>query len=174
MNYLKILVLLDGENLIQQSKALNKKMDFPKLCRFLANPDEGRWLTDGIVYLPIPPDNDGGVLRWHDSLRHNGLQVVTKRAKRLPDGTIKANIDSLLILDAIELAHVIRPDCLVIGSGDGDFAPLATRIRRLGIRCECASTEKSVAAELKAACQGFIDLKPFFDECESLREDMQR
>lgn len=173
MNYLKILTFVDGENLIQQAKALNKKMDFPMLCKFLANPDEGRWMIDGLIYLPILPDNEGA-LRWHNSLRHSGLQVITKKAKRLPDGSIKANIDSLLILDCIELAHVIRPDIIVIASGDGDYAPLATRIRRLGIRCECASIESTAASELKAACQGYIDLKPFFDQCENFREEIQK
>ena len=132
----------------------------------LANPQEGRHGQDFLVYGSLPHENGEGRQRFYDYLRFGGCQVITKRTKRLPDGSFKCNLDAELIMDAIDLSNEMRPDIVVIASGDGDFAPLATRLRRKGIRVEVASMGASLANEMKAAANGYIDLTEWANNCE--------
>ena len=165
---LKVLIFIDLANATRTAKAAGRRLDFVKLAIYLANPAEGRRLVDCYVYATLPPEDGDAVARWHDFLRHSGLIVIAKRAKRLPNGEIKGNIDSLLVLDAMELAITVRPDVIVIGSGDGDFAPLALRLRRLGIRVEAASGTQAIAAELRAAVHGVVLLDDFIAQSQPL------
>jgi uncharacterized LabA/DUF88 family protein len=161
MEQFKVLQFFDQANLAAQAQAAGRKLDFVKLASFLANPREGRRCIDTYVYCSLPVENGDSVARWHDFLRHSGLQVVAKRAKRLPNGRIKANVDTLLVLDCMELGMVIRPDIIVLGTGDGDMAELSKRLRRLGIRVEVASSTPALASELRAAANGVIELDDF-------------
>jgi uncharacterized LabA/DUF88 family protein len=162
---LTILILIDMANLMWQAKKMRRKIDYIALIRFLANLDEGRRLVDAYLYTSLPPENAEAQIRFFDVLRYNGINVVTKRGKRLPNGEIKANVDSLLILDAMELVPAIKPDVVVLVTGDGDFAPLAQRIRKWGIRVEVAGTHDAMANELRMAANGVIDLDPFLSRC---------
>ena len=165
---LGVLVFMDLANLDGQGKAVGRRIDIPKLVEFLALPSEGRRLIDAYLYATLPPQNGDKVARWHDYLRHSGINVVAKRAKRLPSGEIKGNIDSLLILDAMDLVPSIRPDIVVLVTGDGGFAPLALKLRRYGVRVEVAGTSGAMASELRAAANGVIDLDPFLRSCPGL------
>jgi len=121
--------------------------------------------VDTYVYASLPPENGDGLQRFYDWLRSEGFQVITKRAKRLPGGRIKADLDTYLILDAMELGFSIRPDVITLVTGDGDYAPLCIKLRRMGIRVEVASLEAALAGELVRACQGVIDLSPWVETC---------
>ena len=168
---MKLLIFVDLSNLIWQVKPLGRKADLPALNRLLADPDEGRFLVDSYIYAGLPHTNGDAVHRWHDWLRGQGFQVVAKRAKRLPSGAFKCNLDGELMLDALDLATEIRPDIIVLVTGDGDMAPLARRLRRKGIRVEVASLGDHLASELKLACQGFIDLTEWANACERVADD---
>ncbi len=170
---LTVLVFVDQANMHGQATAVDRRLDLVRLARYLADPEEGRRLVDCLVYAPLPVVNSDGVHKYHDHLRHSGCQVISKRAKRLPDGRTKADLDMHLAMDALELAREIRPDVVVLSSGDGDFGALALRIRRLGIRVEVASSTQSLAGELRAACQGTIELDDFFATCEPLNENVE-
>lgn len=165
---LRILLFLDQSNLHGQAHAANRKLDYVRLMNFLADPREGRRRIDCYCYAPLPQENGDRVQRWHDFLRHSGMQVVSKRAKRMPDGRVKADMDMALAMDALELGTSLRPDVVVIASGDGDMAPLAIRLRRLGIRVEVASSTQALANEMRASCQGVIELDDFLADCEPL------
>jgi uncharacterized LabA/DUF88 family protein len=69
-----------------------------------------------------------------------------------------------MAMDAIELALEIHPDIIVLVTGDSDFAYLARKIRRRGIRIEVASVEQSLGSELKNSANSVIDLISIFDE----------
>jgi uncharacterized LabA/DUF88 family protein len=77
--------------------------------------------------------------------------------------TFAANIDMLMAMDALDLSIEARPDIVVLVSGDGDFAYLANKLRRRGIRVEAASLPTVMSGELKRAVNEFIDLRDFFD-----------
>jgi uncharacterized LabA/DUF88 family protein len=67
-----------------------------------------------------------------------------------------------MAMDAMEYAFEVKPDVVVLVTGDQDFAYLAKKLRRKGIRVEVASVEQTVSPELKKAVNSFIDLASFF------------
>jgi uncharacterized LabA/DUF88 family protein len=69
----------------------------------------------------------------------------------------------LMAIDAVELSVEMRPDVVVLVTGDADFAHLALRLRRRGIRVEVASTAQTLGAGLKAAANEVVDLVPLFE-----------
>lgn len=165
---LRVIILIDFSNIDLQVRRLGRKANLPALRDDLANPNEGRVCVDALVYAALPHSNAEGVIRFHDWVRSQGFQVIAKRKKRLPDKSEKGNLDGELMMDAIDLANEIRPDVIVLATGDGDFAPLAIRLRRKGIRVEVASLEDSLASELKLAAQGYIDLTEWANACEPI------
>lgn len=165
---LKVLVAIDQANLYHQLKELGKKADFISLRNILVNPLDDRYEIDTYIYAPLPQNNAEGVIRWHDWLRSQGFVVVSKRAKLLPDGSSKCNLDSELILDVMEICSEVHPDVVVLVSGDGDFASLCQRLRRKGIRVEVAGIEGSIASELRFAVHRVIDLSEWVACCEAL------
>jgi uncharacterized LabA/DUF88 family protein len=166
---IKVLVAIDQANLHGQLKQIGKKADFVWLREILINPQEDRFEIDTYIYAPVPQQNADGVFRWHDWLRSQGFVVVSKRAKQLPDGSSKCNLDSELILDVLEICNDVHPDVVVLVSGDGDFASLCHRLRRKGIRVEVASIEGNIAAELRFAAHRIIDLTQWAECCEAIQ-----
>lgn len=162
---LRTLVFVDHSNLEGQMRHLQRLPNQLTLRELLADASEGRHLIDMSIYAALPHKNGDGVQRYHDWLRMQGFNVVSKRQKQLPDGQFKCNLDTELALDALEACMTIRPDILILVSGDGDFAPLCRRARRLGIRVEVASLNHALAAELKGAAHGVIDLSDWASTC---------
>jgi uncharacterized protein (TIGR00288 family) len=81
----------------------------------------------------------------------------------------KANVDVLLAIDAVELSVEMRPDVVVLVTGDADFAHLALQLRRRGIRMEVAATAQTLGAGLKDAANEVIDLVPLFETFELMK-----
>lgn len=165
---LKVLVAVDQANLQCQMRDFGKKTDLISLRNMLVNPREDRFEIDTYIYAPLPQVNPEGVIRWHDWLRSRGFVVISKRAKLLPDGSTKCNLDSELILDVMEICNEVRPDVVVLVSSDGDFASLCQRLRRKGIRVEVAGLEGNIASELRFAAHRVIDLNEWAACCEDL------
>ena len=70
----------------------------------------------------------------------------------------KANVDVLMAIDAVELSMEMRPDVVVLVTGDADFAHLA-----LQLRVEVAATSQTLGTGLKGAANEVIDLVPLFE-----------
>ena len=68
-----------------------------------------------------------------------------------------------MAMDALEFAIDVNPDVVILVTGDQDFAYLAEKLRRKGIRVEAANVEDQMAANLKKSVNSFIDLKDFFN-----------
>ena len=105
--------------------------------------------------------------RLRDKLEFDGIMTVTHYGK-LQGEDWKANVDVLMAMDALEFAMDTKPDIVVLVTGDGDFAYLAKKLRRKGIRVEAASTQDKISGLLKQAVNGFIDLDKFFDQLDGL------
>jgi len=80
-----------------------------------------------------------------DCLLRHGIRAFVNQGK----GTT----DALLVVDAMDLLHAGRlPAVAAIASSDGDFAPLATRLREEGLWVICLAQQgKSAGAELAKA-----------------------
>jgi uncharacterized LabA/DUF88 family protein len=149
-------------------------LDWLRLREFLAGEESGRDLVEMVVYAGLPPaiplwqderDKKNKFIYW---LRSNGFLVVTKDGAPAEEGHYKANVDVMMAIDALEVADEMRPDVVVLVTGDADFAYLATKLRRRGIRVEVASVTQNLGGVLKSSANATIDLAPLFRTFEVL------
>src|SRR5213596_3421083 len=164
----RVLVLVDESNVGSSVRSAGRGLDWLKLRDFLAGPNTGRDLIEMVVYAGLPPaipiwqderDKKNKFMHW---LRSNGFMVVTKDGAPAEEGRYKANVDVMMAIDALELSVEMRPDVVILVTGDADFAYLATKLRRRGIRVEVASVAQNLGSTLKSAANAVIDLAPLF------------
>jgi uncharacterized LabA/DUF88 family protein len=164
----KLLVLVDESNVGSSVRTAGRGLDWLRLRDFLAGPDSGRDLIEMVVYAGLPPaipiwqeerDKKNKFVHW---LRSNGFMVVTKDGAPAEEGHYKANVDVMMAIDALELSVEMQPDVVILVTGDADFAYLATKLRRRGIRVEVASVAQNLGNVLKSAANAVIDLAPLF------------
>jgi uncharacterized LabA/DUF88 family protein len=74
-----------------------------------------------------------------------------------------------MAIDALELSIEIRPDVVILVTGDADFAYLAIKLRRHGIRVEVASVAANLGNILRSAANDVIDLGPLFRTFEIMK-----
>jgi uncharacterized LabA/DUF88 family protein len=63
----------------------------------------------------------------------------------------------------------MRPDVVILVTGDADFAYLAIKLRRHGIRVEVASVAANLGNILRSAANHVIDLAPLFRTFEIMQ-----
>jgi len=172
------MVFVDEANVVSSARSFNRRFDWALLREYLASQSEGRELVEMVVYCGLPPMMDKfqgqreGKEKFIYWLKTNGFMVVTKVGAPTEGDHYRANIDVILAIDAVEMAMEVRPDIVVLGSGDADFAPLATALRRRGIRVEVASVAQSLGGELRASASGVIDLVPLFNKFDPLDDSV--
>ncbi len=164
----RVLILADGDNTFLAAQSFNRKLDWQKIRDYLANPSEGRELIEMVIYVGLPPARERfeeqrktkeRFVYWAKS---NGFLVVLKEGKAKGED-YETNIDTVMAIDAVELALEVRPDIVVLVTGDSDFAYLAEKLRRRGMRVEVASVEQSLGNDLKNAANSVVDLLGVFD-----------
>ena len=161
-------MLVDESNVGSSVRTAGRGLDWLKLRDFLAGPNTGRDLIEMVVYAGLPPaiptwqderDKKNKFVNW---LRSNGFMVVTKDGSPAEEGRYKANVDVMMAIDALELSIEMRPDVVILVTGDADFAYLAIKLRRHGIRVEVASVSANLGSILRSAANDVIDLAPLF------------
>jgi uncharacterized LabA/DUF88 family protein len=171
----KLLVLVDESNIGSSVRTAGRGLDWLKLRDFLAGPNTGRELIEMVVYAGLPPaipiwqeerDKKNKFVHW---LRSNGFMVVTKDGSPAEEGHYKANVDVMMAIDALELSVEMRPDVVILVTGDTDFAYLAIKLRRRGIRVEVASVAQNLGNILRSAANEVIDLAPLFRTFEMMK-----
>ncbi|MEO7724560.1 MAG: NYN domain-containing protein [Chthoniobacterales bacterium] len=164
----RTLVLVDESNVGSSVRTAGRGLDWLRLREFLVGENSGRALIEMVVYAGLPPaiplwqderDKKNKFIHW---LRSNGFLVVTKDGAPAEEGHYKANVDVMMAIDALELSVEMQPDVVILVTGDADFAYLATKLRRRGIRVEVASVSQNLGGVLKAAANAVIDLAPLF------------
>lgn len=164
----RLLVLVDESNVGSSVRTAGRGLDWLRMREFLAGAETGRDLIEMVVYAGLPPaiplwqderDKKNKFIYW---LRSNGFIVVTKDGAPAEEGHYKANVDVMMAIDALELSVEMQPDVVILVTGDADFAYLATKLRRRGIRVEVASVSQNLGGVLKAAANAVIDLAPLF------------
>jgi len=92
------------------------------------------------------------VIEHTDLFRRHAIRPMVN----VPTG--KNSTDIALAVDAIDLAISERPDVVVIGSSDSDYAPLAQRLREKGCRVLGIGQAGKTGGESPLAYDEFIDL----------------
>src|ERR1051326_6683727 len=164
----KVLVLVDESNVSSSVRTAGRGLDWLKLRDFLAGTNTGRDLIEMVVYAGLPPaiptwqeerDRKNKFVHW---LRSNGFMEVTKDGAPADEGLYKAKVGLMMAIDALELSIEIRPDVVILVTGDADFAYLAIKLRRHGIRVEVASVAENLGNIWRSAANHVIDLGPLF------------
>jgi len=164
----RLLVLVDESNVSSSVRTVGRGLDWLQLRDFLGGPTTGRDLIEMVLYAGLPPaipawqeerDKKNKFVHW---MRSNGFMVVTKDGAPAEEGHYKANVDVMMAIDALELSIEIRPDVVILVTGDADFAYLAIKLRRHGIRVEVASVAANLGHLLRSAANDVIDLGPLF------------
>jgi uncharacterized LabA/DUF88 family protein len=167
----RVLIFVDESNITSSAKTANRKLDWMALRDHLVGERE---LIEMVVYAGLPPampewqterDKKNKFLHW---LRSHGFFVVAKDGSPVDEAHYKANVDVLMAIDAVELSVEMRPDVVVLVTGDTDFAHLALQLRRRGIRVEVAATTATLGAGLKTSANEAIDLTPLLKGFETL------
>jgi uncharacterized LabA/DUF88 family protein len=175
MRDFRVLIFADEANVLGIARLFNRRIDWLKLRDYLADPAQGRDLIEMVIYVGLPPiggqweemrNNKERFLRW---ARMNGFLIVSKQGSPTEGTHFKANVDVLMAIDAMEFALEVKPDVVVLVTGDSDFAHLASALRRRGIRVEVAAVTQNLGNELKAAANGVIDLSDIFNRFDPLR-----
>jgi uncharacterized LabA/DUF88 family protein len=171
----RLLVLVDESNVGSSVRTAGRGLDWLRLREFLAGPNTGRDLIEMVVYAGLPPaiptwqeerDRKNKFVHW---LRSNGFMVVTKDGAPAEEGHYKANVDVMMAIDALELSIEMRPDVVILVTGDADFAYLAIKLRRHGIRVEVASVAANLGNILRSAANDVIDLAALFRTFEIMK-----
>src|ERR1700726_574799 len=171
----RALVLVDESNVGSSVRTAGRGLDWLKLRDFLAGENTGRELIEMVVYAGLPPampiwqeerDKKNKFMQW---LRSNGFMVVTKDGSPAEEGRYKANVDVMMAIDALELSVEMQPDVVILVTGDTDFAYLAIKLRRQGIRVEVASVTQNLGDILRSAANEVIDLAPLFRTFEVMK-----
>lgn len=171
----RVLVLVDESNVISSAWTTNRNMDWLKLRDFFGDEKRGREVIEMVVYVGLPPamavwqserDKKNKFVHW---LRTNGFLVVTKDGSPAEEGHYKSNVDVMMAIDAVELSAAMRPDLVILVTGDADFAYLALHLRRSGIRVEVASVAENLGSGLKSAANEVIDLAPLLATFEAMK-----
>src|SRR5712664_1935978 len=171
----RVLVLVDESNVSSSVRTVGRGLDWLRLRDFLGGPNTGRDLIEMVVYAGLPPaipawqeerDKKNKFVQW---LRSNGFMVVTKDGSPAEEGRYKANVDVMMAIDALELSVEMQPDVVILVTGDTDFAYLAIKLRRRGIRVEVASVSQNLGNILRSAANEVIDLAALFRTFELIK-----
>ena len=169
----RVLVLVDESNVVSSVRSLGLNLDWLRLRDFFT--EKGRELIEMVVYVGLPPvlpdwqperEKKNKFVYW---LRSSGFLVVTKDGSPADEGFYKANVDVMMAIDALELSTGMRPDVVILVTGDADFAYLAEQLRRRGIRVEVASVAQNLGGALRTAANKVIDLAPLFSSFEPMK-----
>ncbi len=104
--------------------------------------------------MPINPRNEHRLDAVIEDLWRSGY-IVTTRLGAIAGGTYKCNFDVEIAMDILKAIYQVKPDIIVLASGDADFVPLIQEVRRLGGRVEVAAFEETAGSDILLKCSGF-------------------
>ena len=145
-------VFIDTQNLYHSARNLYQaRVNFGAV---LKDAVAGRKLVRAVAY--VITTEAGDEKNFFEALTKLGIETKTKDLQIFAGGTKKADWDVGLAVDAIKMAP--RLDCVVIGSGDGDFVPLVEYLQTIGVQVEVVAFGKSTSGKLREAADDLVDL----------------
>src|SRR5690348_3674940 len=154
-----VVFFLDYANINRAAREKRYRLDYGDLLAYVG---EGRFLIDARCYVPINPRNEHRLDAAIEELWRAGYIVLTKMGT-IAGGTYKCNFDVEIAMDVLKVVYQVRPDIVVLASGDADFVPLIQEVRKSGVRVEVAAFEGTAGAGVLLKCSGFIDLAVYYD-----------
>ncbi|MFA4016088.1 MAG: hypothetical protein RUDDFDWM_001189 [Candidatus Fervidibacterota bacterium] len=151
----KVGVFIDVQNLylcVRSVFGSQAKINYRALKEFLSQNGAVVRMTAFTCY---DPENHSQ-LEFIHALSLMGYRVVAKPVKRLPDGSIKANMDMEMAIEIMSQAPFL--DEVILVTGDGDFTPLIDQLAKMGKLTKVIGPDRLTSPELIRACDAFINL----------------
>lgn len=158
----RITVFLDYANINRSFEQFNPPPDYADLLNYLG---EGRFTVEAHAFVPVDPRNPCARDREIEALWQAGYLVHQKVGTPIGSDGYKCDFDVEITLEMMRTAEIVRPEIIVLASGDKDFVPLILELRRRGIRVEVAAFAGiNAAREVMQKASGFIDLCQYVAE----------
>ncbi len=155
----KVVFFLDYANINRAAREKRYRLDYRDLLQYVG---ENRFLIDAHCYIPINPRNEHRLDREIEELWRSGYLVNTKVGS-IAGGTYRCNFDVEITMDMLKVVYQVKPDIIVLASGDADFVSLIQEVRKSGIRVEVAAFEETAGTDILNKCSGFIDLAVYYE-----------
>lgn len=151
----RVVTLIDYANINHGFEQYATQPDYTDLLAYLS---EGRFLVEAHCFVPIDPRKPNARDREIEGLWQAGYLIHSKVGAKAGD-SYKCDFDVEITLELMHTAEIVRPDIIVLASGDKDFMPAILELRRRGIRVEVAAFSGiNAAREVVQKASGFIDL----------------
>src|SRR5437588_2764620 len=155
----KVVFFLDYANINRAAREKRYRLDYRDLLQYVG---EERFLIDAHCYVPINPRNEHRLDREIQELWRSGY-IVNSKLGTIAGGTYKCNFDVEITMDILKVVYQVKPDIIVLATGDSDFVSLIQEVRKSGVRVEVAAFEETAGAAMPLKCSGFIDLAVYYD-----------
>src|SRR5437763_10570154 len=156
----KVVFFLDYANINRAAREKRFRLDFHDVLQYVG---EERFLIDAHCYVPINPRNEHRLDREIEELWRSGY-IVTTKLGTIAGGTYKCNFDVEITMDVLKAMYQVKPDIIVLASGDSDFVSLIQEVRKSGVRVEVAAFAETAGADILLKCSGFIDLAVYYED----------
>lgn len=154
----RVVFFLDYANINRATRENGCRLDYRHVRDYMA---EGRFLIDAYAYVPINPRNEHRADATIEELWGSGY-IVTSKLGTVAGGTYKCNFDVEIAMDMLRVAYQLKPDIIVLASGDSDFVPLIQEVRKAGARVEVAAFTETAGTEILRKSSDFIDLAVYY------------
>lgn len=158
----RVVVIMEYPNINRPATDQGVAINYGDLLKYLV---ADRFLVEAFCYMPIDPRNRNARDRDIEELRLQGWLVETK-VGRESEQTYKCNFDVEITMELMNVAERIKPDTVILASGDIDFIPVVDELRRRGIRVEVASFVSSVSRDLVLHASGFIEVDRWLNDLQ--------
>ncbi|MEO6893336.1 MAG: NYN domain-containing protein [Ktedonobacteraceae bacterium] len=155
----KVVFFLDYANINRAAREKRYRLDYYHMLQYVG---EERFLIDAHCYVPINPRNEHRLDRDIQDLWRSGY-IVTTKIGTIAGGTYKCNFDVEITMDILKVVYQVKPDIIVLASGDSDFVSLIQDVRKAGIRVEVAAFEETAGPDMMQKCSGFINLDVYYE-----------
>nr|WP_321500802.1 NYN domain-containing protein [uncultured Dethiosulfovibrio sp.] len=160
----KTAIFVDHENITIAAKNRGIVIDWFHFKDYLANDEEYRYPLESFCYVAIDPRKEHAKDAEIRQLWEDGWLVKSKVGAPAGEGSYKCNVDVEMAMDLIFFAHDVKPDIVVLVTGDQDFAPVALKLRERGIRVEVAAFPETISRVLLDAASGYINLGKWIEQ----------
>ena len=163
----RVVVIMEYPNINRPATDRRIRIDYGDLLAYLT---ADRFLVEAFCYVPVDPRNPSAREHEIKKLRLMGWHVQTKVGKANQQ-SYKCNFDVEITLELMHIAERIKPDTIVMASGDIDFIPVVSEMRRRGIRVEIASFPESVSEDLVLHSSGYINLEKWIASASEVTDE---
>jgi uncharacterized LabA/DUF88 family protein len=155
----KVVFFLDYANINRAAREKRCRLDYRDLLQYMG---EERFLVDAYCYVPINPRNEHRLDGVIEELWRSGY-IVTTKLGTIAGGAYKCNFDVEITMDMLRVVYQVKPDIIVLASGDSDFVSLIQEVRKSGVRVEVAAFQDTAGAGVLLKGSGFIDLTVYYE-----------